>query len=116
MRTINTKFGTLYAERGVGFGYNLYDSNKELIQSYDNDMPFRWAKNLKKCETKEDFFDTLYYLIGEHTLVYETNKKRMIKETKEWFKGCDFCDNTFISEQTFRIGKYNVFVDLGGEC
>ena len=113
MKTIKTKFGNLFVESGVGFGYNLYDSNKELLQSYDNDMPIRWAKILKDSKTEQGFFDTLFYLMGgESTLIFETNKKRFIKEIKDIYSGCDFCDNDFIKNQTFKVGKHYVFYDF----
>ena len=112
MKTIKTKFGKMFIER-VGSDYLLYDSNKQSIMAYDNDMPERWAKKLGKCETEQGFFDTLYYLLGgESTLVYETNRKRFIKEIKNLFVGCDFCDDEFINEQTFKVGKHYVFYDF----
>ena len=111
-RKIETKFGNLFVERDRS-DYYLYDSNKQCILFYDNDMPKRWAKNLKECDTEQQFFDTLFYLLGgESTLIFETNKKRFIKEIKDTFLGCDFCDKDFINDQTFRIGKHYVFYDF----
>ena len=107
MKVIKTQFGTLYARSGVGLGYQLLDSNKSVIQDYDNDMPYRWAENLKKCKSEGDFFATLGLLLNQ-TLVYETNKKRLIKEAIECFN--DFTKQDIL-EWSCKVGKYNVFIN-----
>lgn len=73
---INTKFGTLYAQRG-GFGYQLLDSKGFTIWDYDNDMPMRYKKELESCETEQEFFDLLNILINDEGIYWGTNKKEL---------------------------------------
>lgn len=113
-RAIKTKFGTLYVESGVGFGYNLYDSKKETIQSYDNDMPVRWSKSLKQCKTLQTFFDTLYHLIGDCFLCWGKSLNAIHKELKQE-KGYEDIAKEEIEKTTFRIGNYLVYVNYWGE-
>jgi len=121
---VNTKFGTLYIAKG-GFGYQLLDSKGIVICEYDNDMPIRWRKDLKTCETEQEFFDTLSELIGDEIGIYfGTNKKRLAEEIYQEIKEYEELNNRDIKERTTKknvlevltecanhIGKYYVLCD-----
>ena len=120
---IETKFGTLYITRG-GFGYQLLDSKGIVIWDYDNDMPIRWRKYLKTCETEKEFFDTLNELIGDNGIYWGTNKKELAEELYQEIKDYEELNGRNVKERTTKkqvldtitdcankIGKYYVLCD-----
>ena len=125
MITCKTKFGTLYA-RKWGSGYQLLDSEAVEIQYYDNDMPVRWLQDncFKGCKDEQDFFDTLYELLGGHEdlgIYYGKNINKLVDEMYDEINdynernGYDKTTKNEIKEVILNnhntIGKYYVLVD-----
>ena len=112
---IDTKFGTLYIQVGVGLGYQLLDSNGIVIWDYDHDMPIRHAKDLSNAKTEQEFFNTLNFLCNDEGVYFGTNKKKLAGELYQEIKDYEELNERNIKERTTKKLVYETITDCANK-